>query len=308
LNTPLRAYILVTIAMMTWGAAWVAMNILVEIAGPFTIGFYRFLVASILFIGLSYIRGEKNRKIFPRENLKPILASGIFGIFGFSMLSLVGLTFTTAAQASIIAGLNPITVYIFANLIHKEQLQHRWQYLGFLFAFSGILILVGVQPLTQFQFEYVIGNLILILAMVTWGLNSSIAKAGMKTMSSQEFTTASVLVGTILFGIGSLIELNALPSVLLNPVFWMNILFLSILTTVIGFLFYFGAINEVGVTKIGVFISLVPIFGTLLSILLLQEPVYWTFIISLGLIVVSIIIINIPQFGNNKCEENPELS
>ena len=281
--------------MMTWGAAWVAMNVLVEIAGPFTIGFCRFFVASILLIVYNYIKGRKIQNLFPRDKMKIILASGAIGIFGFSMLSLIGLLFTTSAQASIIAGLNPITVYVFAQLIHKEKIQHRWQYLGFLFAFFGIVILVGVQALIEFQPEYIVGNLLLILAMVVWGFNSSIAKEGMKTMSSLEFTTAIVIIGTILFGIGTLTEIDNLPTVLPNPLFWTNILLLSVLTTFIGFLFYFGAIDEVGVTQIGVFISLVPIFGTFLSIILLQEPIYWTFVIGLLFIVISIFIINKPQ-------------
>jgi drug/metabolite transporter (DMT)-like permease len=88
-------------------------------------------------------------------------------------------------------------------------------------------------------------------------------------------------------------EIWSLPA-LVDPIFWINTLFLGTCVTFIGFLFYFISIKELGATKAGGFINLVPVFGTVFSYLILQDITYWTFGVGLFLVVVGIIIINYP--------------
>jgi drug/metabolite transporter (DMT)-like permease len=284
--------------MILWGAAWVAVKILVEFAAPYTIGFFRYLIAGLFFIVLIHATGGSSRNLFTRDNFKLVFVSGAIGIFGFSILSLIGTRYTTAAQASIIAGINPITVSLFAHIIQKEKLPNRWQYIGFIASFSGIFFIVGIQAAIDFQLDYLVGNLILIIAMFTWGLYSSISKIAMKTMTALELTASTVLVGALIFGIGTISEISLLSSTLTNPMFWISILFLSGVVTFLGFLWYIEAIDKIGLTKSGVFVSLVPVFGTTLAIFLLQEPFNLTFLIGLILVVVGILIINKPESEN----------
>ena len=181
-----------------------------------------------------------------------------------------------------------------AHIYHKERLSEKWQYFGFLIAFLGVIFVVGVQALLEFNPEYLIGNLIILGAMFTWGIYSSVGKEAMKTLSPLEVTTGGSIIGAILFGMGAITEeVWSLPA-LVNPVFWLNALFLGIFVTFIGFLFYFMSINELGATRAGGFINLVPVFGTLFSFLILNETIYWTYGVGLLLVVVGIVIINFP--------------
>ncbi|MCK5264077.1 MAG: DMT family transporter, partial [Candidatus Thorarchaeota archaeon] len=90
---------------------------------------------------------------------------------------------------------------------------------------------------------------------------------------------------------------------LIDPIFWMNVIYLGVFVTVIGFLFYFISIKELGATRAGGFISLVPVFGTFLSALFMPEdPIYWTFGVGLLFVVCGIAIINFP-IKENEIEE-----
>jgi len=303
---PYKYYAMLIVAMAFWGGSWVSAKITVAIAPPMTIGFFRFFIASILFLALLLIIEPQSRRFFRRENLKLLFLVGLTGIFGYGVLFLTGMRFTTAAQGAIIAGFNPATVSIVAHFIHKERLSRKWQYAGFVFAFAGIIFVVGVQSILDFQIEYLIGNLIILGAMVTWGFYSSIGKEAMKTMTPLEVNTGGAMIGSILFGIGALNEQVWTLPALVDTVFWMNAVYLGVFVTFVGFLFYFIGVKELGATRAGGFINLVPVFGTLFSAIFMPEdPIYWTFGVGLLLVVCGISIINFP-IKENEIEKTPQ--
>ena len=77
-------------------------------------------------------------------------------------------------------------------------------------------------------------------------------------------------------------------------------LYLGAFVTFIGFLLYFESIKQIGATKTGGFINLVPVFGTALSFLILSEIIYWTFALGLALVIGGILIINYPARKNEQ--------
>ena len=293
--TTLKYYILLILAMIFWGGSWVSAQIVVSIAPPFTVGFFRFLTASLILLPLLLASQRESVRSYSRRDLALFFVLGLIGVFGYGILFLIGMQFTTAAQGSIIAGINPVTVSLLAFLILQERLTPKWRYIGFLFSFLGIVFVVGIQAFLDFQLEYLIGNLILICAMFTWGLYSILGKSLMKNRSSLETTGMGIFFGTLLFFIGAVFEQFWILPLMYDPTFWLNILYMGIFVTVFGFLFYFLGIKNIGASKSAVFISLVPVFGTLFSFLLLNEPIYLTFIIGLILVILGILSINYPR-------------
>lgn len=282
------------LAMFFWGGSWVSADIIVEIAPPFTVGFFRFLIATFPFFVMVKATGGSLRRVFSGRNLRLVSLAGLTGVFGYGTLFLFGMRLTTAAQGAIIAGFNPTSITIFAHFIHRESLGKRWQYAGLILSFVGVAFVIGVQAVLDFRLDYFIGNLIILGAMMTWGLYTSVGKEAMKGVSAAELNFGSSMIGCVLFGVGSVTEsVWSLPA-LANPVFWFNILFLGLLVTFVSFFLYFESIRNLGATRAGGFINLVPVFGTLLSLLLLDEPIYWTFIVGLAFVVIGISVINYP--------------
>ena len=158
-----------------------------------------------------------------------------------------------------------------------------------------MIFVVGVQALIDFHLDYFIGDLTILCAMITWGIYSSIGKEAMKTMTPLEMNTGGAMIGSMLFGIGALYEQVWTLPALVDPFFWVNVFYLGAFVTVVGFLFYFISIKELGATRAGGFINLVPVFGTLFSAIIIPtEPIYWTFAAGLVLVVIGITIINFP--------------
>ncbi|MFW9801747.1 MAG: DMT family transporter [Candidatus Thorarchaeota archaeon] len=272
-----------------------------SISQPMTVGFFRYAIAGLLFLLLLHSNGVSPRTLFNRDTMPALVLGGITGVFGFTYLSLVGTRFTTAGQASIIAGINPITVSFFAYLLHRELLASRGRYLGIVLAFLGIVFVVGIQALLEFNLDYLAGNMILIISMLSWGVYSSTSKIAMQNLTPVEATAGSIFVGWFLFCIGTVTELESLKQVLLIAEFWWNVIFLGAISAFFGFLMYFEAVKRIGVTRTGSFTSLIPLFGTATSIILLEEQILWTFTVGLVLVVLGIIILNAP--GNEESTE-----
>jgi drug/metabolite transporter (DMT)-like permease len=118
---------------------------------PLTIGFFRFFFATILFLIFMPVTAHSLKKMFSRSNLKWYILLGATGVFGYGVFFLFGMGFTTAAQGALIARLNPAFVSIFAHIIHNERLAQKWRYNGFLLAFLGIILVIGIQVLLDFH-------------------------------------------------------------------------------------------------------------------------------------------------------------
>lgn len=290
-----KYYILLILAMVFWGGSWVSVKIVISNAPPMTVGFFRFLTASLIFIPILLATHREDIQSYTRRDIGLFFVLGFVGVLGYGVLFLVGMQFTTSAQGSIIAGVNPITVSLLAFLVLNERLAPKWRYVGFLFSFLGIFFVVGVQSFLEFQPDYLIGNLILLCGMLTWGLYSVLGKKVMTRYSSLEITAIGIFFGTVLFFGAALTEQFWTLPIMLDPAFWLHILYLGIFVTVVGFLFYFIGIENLGASRAAVFISLVPVFGTLFSIMILSEPLYWTFVVGLVLVVIGILAINYPR-------------
>ena len=87
-----------------------------------TIGFFRFLTAGLFFLPVIILKNGLPKTI-SFEKIKYSFFLGATGVFGYGVLFLVGMGFTTSAQGAIIAGINPITVSLIAHIVHGERLK-----------------------------------------------------------------------------------------------------------------------------------------------------------------------------------------
>ena len=73
---------------------------------------------------------------------------------------------------------------------------------------------------------------------------------------------------------------------------WASLVFLAVFGTVVGFLWYYQAIKEIGAVRSGVFINFVPIFAMLFGLLFLGEPLTSTLLQGGALVITGAWITN----------------
>ncbi|MHA1247635.1 MAG: DMT family transporter [Candidatus Thorarchaeota archaeon] len=289
----LKHYGMLSAAMILWGASWVSKKIAVSAAPPFTVGFLRFFSASVVFLAFMLATGRPPHRRFTRAQIKALIPIGVVGVFGYETMELLGLTLTTAAQGAIIDGFQPVTIGLFAFLILRETLSRRWQYAGFLFGTAGIFLIVGTQFAIGTEL-HAIGDIVLILATCVWAIYSALGKRAMREMDALDMTAGGIFIGTAIFGVAAVTEQFWLLPAMTDVIFWANILFLGAVMTFLCFLLYFEGMCHVGATRAGIFVSLIPVSGTILSFFILGEAIYPSFWAGLILVTLGILITNYP--------------
>ncbi|MDK2793100.1 MAG: hypothetical protein PWQ25_1963 [Deferribacteres bacterium] len=259
-------YFKLLMAALFWGSSFTAGKVAVFYIPVYTVAFYRFFISAILLIIIfKYYRYQ-----FKFSNFAVCIFGGLTGIFAYNYFFLKGLSSTMASKASIIVAINPVLSVIGATFLFKERINVK-QVIGIIMAFAGIVILITKGKVSNiFTGGLNTGDIFIIFAAVSWSCYTLFGKKILSNISAIESTTYSVIWGTIILfplflkdNLGGFYQIN-LQSAL-------SIFVLSVFATVIGFIWFYDGIKNLGASKTVVFIYLVPVFGVLVGFLLLNE-------------------------------------
>ena len=115
--------LMVTMIGLLWGLNWPAVKFLLTELPPVTLRAVAFTFAAALLAVIARARGET---FLPEAREIPaILATGLFLIFGFNVLTAIGQTLTETSKAAIIAYTMPALTAGLAALLLGERLDRR---------------------------------------------------------------------------------------------------------------------------------------------------------------------------------------
>ncbi len=179
--------ILTLIAVCIWGTLPIALSIVLNALDVYTITWFRFLTAFIfLLLYLAVIRKlPKWQKINP-ASIKLFLVAIIFLICNY-LFFLQGLQRTSPTNAKVFIQLAPISLSLGALIVFRERYTPK-QWLGLSILILGLTLFFHEQLQTVLDAPntYLLGNLILILAAIVWGIYALAQKQLLQTYSSAE--------------------------------------------------------------------------------------------------------------------------
>src|SRR5687767_5804298 len=219
----LRGAIYGLLAGSIWGGMYVVSDVVLQTIPPFTLLTIRLLMGAAV---LGIIVWRAGMIIPPRRDLLRLLGVGLIG-FGISVgAQFVGTDQSTAVNGALITSASPAFILIFAALILREALTLRRI---FAVALATLGVIVIVDP-TQADFTSAtfFGNMVLVLAAITWGLFSVLIKQVSRTHDTLLVTLIGFLGGLILTVPAAAIELSARPVGMLTLPILFGVLYLGI--------------------------------------------------------------------------------
>ncbi len=287
-----RIYILMVFAALFWSGAFIAGKYSVPYIPPFTLTFLRFIFATVILYGVIQYNKSKGRYDYrlTKKDVPLFLFTGIIGMMGYHILFFKALQFTTAINSSIIAATNPMITIILSFFLLKQRAK-ALQILGIIISFFGVILTItGADFNVVKDLSFNRGDLIMVLAVVSWAIYSVVSKRKGGHLPPMALTFYSFLVCTILIIPFSLWEkpgefLPKAPIEALGAV-----LYMSIFASVIGYLVQQISIREIGPGKTNIFINLVPFFSMVLATMILGEELQPIKIFTAILIVLGVYI------------------
>ncbi len=284
-------YVKLLLMATFWGGTFIAGRIIAAEVGPFSAAFLRFAISSVLL--MITLRNKEGKLSFPVRSLwGPILIMGMSGIFSYNYLFFKGLKLIPAGRAAVIVATNPIFIAIFSALFFGEKM-NSLAALGIFTSVSGAtLVITGGQYSQLIGGGLGWGELFVFGCVVSWIVFSLIGKSIMKSLSPLQSITFAAVVGTAALTIPALSEGLLTKLFLITPLVWLAISYLAVFGTVLGFLWYYEGIKELGSSRAALFINFVPISAVFLAYLLLKETIDYSLLIGTLLVSTGVFLTN----------------
>ena len=196
---------------------------------------------------------------------------------------MIGLTRTTAANASLLNNFEIVATSLIALFIFKEKIGKRlWIAIG-LITLSSILL--SVEDAGSFRFSF--GSLFVLAACVCWGLENNCTRC---------LSKSNPLEVVVIKGFGSGIGSVVIGLVIGEPLpLWgdiLKILLLGFVAYGLSIYFYVYAQRDLGAAKTSAYYAVAPFIGVLLSFLAFREIPGVLFFIALAMMVAGTWLVN----------------
>lgn len=191
---------------------------------------------------------------------------------------LLGLSYTTAANASLLNNFEIVATALIALMIFKERISPRL-WVGILFVTASCALL-SFEDISSLDFS--LGSLFILLACICWGVENNCTRR-----LSDKDPLEIVLLKGIFSGLGSVIiglclgeRFGRLWSVI-------AVLAVGFVAYGLSIFFYVYAQRMLGAARTSAYYAIAPFIGTLLSLVIFRDMPHYTYFIALGLMVVG---------------------
>jgi drug/metabolite transporter (DMT)-like permease len=283
-----RAYLFLALTTLFWGGNTIAGKLAVGHVSPLMLTSMRWVIASLilLVIGLAQLRHDWRKM---REKLVLTICLGALGFAGFNILFYSALNHTTAINAAIVQGSMPLFI-ILGNFLFFRQAASWAQIAGFVLSLVGIAVTASHGELSRLAaLQINLGDGLMMTAALLYG-GYAVAlrfKPAVDWRSLMLVMASAAFLTSLPFAI---YEMNSAAAIWPDTRGWIVSLYTAIFPAILSQVFFIKGVEMIGANRAGLFINLVPITGTLLSILILGESLRTYHIIALALVLGGIYI------------------
>lgn len=289
-STPWGTYARLVGVAFFWGGTWVAGRVAVSEASPLAVASWRFFLAASV-LGTILV----SRQGWPRWTLRQwalVTALGVTGIFLYNLCFLYGLRHIEAGRGALVVALSPAVIalvdwWLFGATMHWRKA------VGVMIAMAGCLLVVTRgEPAALLEGAVGLGEWLIIGCVVFWTIYTFIGRRATQTLSPLAATFGACLTGWVMLTLAALAEGSLFAWQHLSWHGGSSIVFLGVLGTALAFTWYAASVHELGATRAGVFINLVPVFAVLLGALLLGERLALATLAGGALVMAGVLLAN----------------
>ncbi|MDB5440929.1 MAG: EamA family transporter [Caulobacteraceae bacterium] len=280
------APVLLTLSILFWAGNSIVGRALADAISPFTLSFWRWLLALILVTPFAW-RGLKADAPELVRRWKMILALALTGVTTFGTLLYFGLHTTTAINSILLQAAIPPLVMLFGWLAFGQRAS-LGEIAGIGLSLLGVVaVITKGRPWDLMHLGLNSGDGLVTVAVVLYAVYSLLLKRRPKVAPLSLLWAISAASALLLapFFLADLAGGRAQP---ITPTVLAGIAYVAVFPSFLAYLFYNRGIELIGASRATQFLHLQPLFGALMAVFLLGEKFHAFHAIGLLLIAAGI--------------------
>ncbi len=266
-----RPYLLLTLAVAFWAGNFVLGRAVRDVVPPVTLAFWRWALASLVVAPVAMPRLRTALPVL-RAHAGLIVVLSFLGIAVFNTLIYLGLHGTSAVNAVLLQSLMPVAIVLLAILIDGARIRPV-QGVGIALSLTGaVWVLVRGDLGVLASLRLAPGDALVLIAVLCYAAYSVLLRRR-PSLDPFVFLWVTFVLGTVMLAPFFVLELLTGAPLRFGVAALASFAYVGIFPSVVSFLFFNRGVELVGPERAGLFIHLMPVFGSVLSVVLLGEAV-----------------------------------
>ena len=255
--------------LLLWGALPVVLKLLLQSLDPFTVTWYRFLLAGAMLAPVVHFRYGLASPFRIRGAALALAVVCVLGLGGNYLTYLMGLSRISPGSAQIVMQFSPIIVLLGGLILFKESFSRlQWIGLGVLIVGMGLFFNQRFAELLSLVENYGIGVWLVFTSAILWGAFMLAQKPLLRHLPSTSIMALVYWFGMMLFlplaQPSRILDLPAIPCLLLAC---------SVVFTLVSYLSFAESLKRMEASRIGALVSLTPLITiAMMGLLALFDP------------------------------------
>ena len=293
-NSKLIPYLEVLLAVIVWGASFVATKIALRDVSPIAIVWLRFTMG-VMILGIAV--AIKRQFAFPQKGEWGYFALlGFLGITFHQWLQSNGLQTSEASTTAWIVATTPVFMALLGWVLLKEGLAPV-KIFGIGLAALGVLLVVTdgkVATISIGRFGAP-GDLLILLSALNWAVFSALSRRGLKTHSATLMIFYVMMFGWFFTSLAFFAGRNYLEVPNLSLDGWVGITFLGVFCSGLAYIAWYDALQALSTAETGVFLYIELLVAVVVAFFLLDEAITWASLAGGAVILLGVWLVNKPS-------------
>ena len=278
MNSLVKGYAKILLALVFWASLYHVAPLPLSYVDIYLVGLIRYVFASMIFLVIHYyFVGCFLPKLSIRQWLY-IIAVGFFGVFSYNMTFLWAEKLISGNIIAIIYAFSPCLITILSSIIFKMKVnaQAKMGILVALLGTIGVVMFSGGDDMAQCLngIHISFGEVLSIMAVLCFAAYAILGKCCVREgIHMITINTYGAIVGMLMFAIVSIFKSDFSTLAHTDFKFWASMLYIATFATVIAYVWYLGALEEIGVYKTAVFQNILPFLVILIGFLVYGETI-----------------------------------
>ena len=283
-----RSYVFLIVTTLLWGGNAAFGKLAVGHVSPMALTLARWILALVLITAISVPQLRRDWPLI-RRHLLILLGLGAIGYTAFNGFLYSALQYTSGINGAIEQGAIPVLIFVLNFLFFRVPVT-AIQIAGFSISFLGVALTAShgsLATLAGLDLNY--GDMLMLVAIAAYALYT----VGLRWKPPIHWKSmmAAASFGATLAALPAFAwELADGKAIFPDTIGFGVILYTAIFPSLISQILYIKGVEGIGANRAGLFINLVPVFGTGLSVLLNSEKLEWFHFVALLLVLGGIAI------------------